>query len=106
ECSYCGFSMSNKIKRKTLNEDEIIRECSAIKAQGFEHLLLVTGEHQTKVGMEYFRRHLPAIRKNFSALMMEVQPLAEQEYAELKKLGLDAVMVYQETYHAASYHQN
>lgn len=106
ECSYCGFSMSNKIKRKTLNEDEIIRECSSIKAKGFEHLLLVTGEHQTKVGMEYFRRHLPAIRKNFSALMMEVQPLTEQEYVELKKLGLDAVMVYQETYHAASYHQH
>jgi len=106
ECSYCGFSMSNKIKRKTLNEEEIIRECSAIKAQGFEHLLLVTGEHQKKIGMEYFRRHLPAIRKNFSALMMEVQPLTEHEYAELKKLGLDAVMVYQETYHTASYHQH
>jgi 2-iminoacetate synthase len=22
----------------------------------FEHLLLVTGEHQTKVGMDYFRQ--------------------------------------------------
>ncbi|AWK14776.1 2-iminoacetate synthase ThiH [Candidatus Fukatsuia symbiotica] len=106
ECSYCGFSMSNKIKRKTLNEEEIIRECSAIKAQGFNHLLLVTGEHQTKVGMAYFRHHLPGIRQRFSSLMMEVQPLAEQEYAELKTLGLDGVMVYQETYHHASYHRH
>lgn len=106
DCTYCGFSMSNRIKRKTLDEEEIIRECEAIKALGFEHLLLVTGEHQTKVGMDYFRQHLPTIRSRFSSLMMEVQPLAEEEYAELKTLGLDAVMVYQETYHTATYHQH
>ena len=57
DCTYCGFSMSNRIKRKTLNETDIIRECAAIRELGFEHLLLVTGEHQAKVGMDYFRRH-------------------------------------------------
>lgn len=106
DCTYCGFSMSNRIKRKTLNSDEIEWECAAIKALGFEHLLLVTGEHQNKVGMAYFRRHLAQIRRHFSSLMMEVQPLAEEEYAELKTLGLDGVMVYQETYHAASYQRH
>lgn len=34
---------------------------------------------------------------------MEVQPLSQEEYAELKTLGLDGVMVYQETYHEATY---
>jgi 2-iminoacetate synthase len=106
DCTYCGFSMSNRIKRKTLDEDEIIRECETIKALGFEHILLVTGEHQAKVGMDYFRRHLPIIRSRFSSLMMEVQPLAEEEYAELKTLGLDGVMVYQETYHPSTYQQH
>lgn len=38
--------------------------------------------------------------------MMEVQPLAEDEYTELKALGLDGVMVYQETYHPATYQQH
>ncbi|MBS0850043.1 2-iminoacetate synthase ThiH [Citrobacter sp. JGM124] len=103
DCSYCGFSMSNKLKRKTLNAQEIAKECAAIREMGFEHLLLVTGEHQTKVGMNYFREHLPTIREQFSSLHMEVQPLAEHEYAELRQLGLDGVMVYQETYHQAVY---
>ncbi|TDX10129.1 tyrosine lyase ThiH [Buttiauxella sp. BIGb0552] len=103
DCTYCGFSMSNKLKRKTLDQQEIERECAAIRKLGFEHLLLVTGEHQTKVGMDYFRQHLPAIRRQFSSLQMEVQPLDEHEYAELKTLGLDGVMVYQETYHQAVY---
>ncbi|WP_435301909.1 2-iminoacetate synthase ThiH [Aeromonas bestiarum] len=103
DCSYCGFSMSNRLKRKTLNSDEIERECLAIKARGFDSVLLVTGEHESKVGMAYFREHLPQIRRHFSALAMEVQPLSQADYAELKTLGLDAVMVYQETYHAPSY---
>jgi len=103
DCTYCGFSMSNRIKRKTLDAEEIARECQAIRALGFEHLLLVTGEHQSKVGMDYFRRHLPAIRRQFASLQMEVQPLSQAEYAELKNLGLDGVMVYQETYHEAEY---
>ncbi|RJT18804.1 2-iminoacetate synthase ThiH [Buttiauxella izardii] len=106
DCTYCGFSMSNKLKRKTLDEQEIERECEAIRKLGFEHLLLVTGEHQTKVGMDYFRQHLPAIRRQFSSLQMEVQPLDEHEYAELKMLGLDGVMVYQETYHQGVYGQH
>ncbi|MTH48443.1 2-iminoacetate synthase ThiH [Intestinirhabdus alba] len=106
DCSYCGFSMSNRIKRKILDEAEIARECAAIRRLGFAHLLLVTGEHQGKVGMDYFRRHLPAIRRQFSSLQMEVQPLAEAEYAGLKALGLDGVMVYQETWHEAQYAQH
>lgn len=103
DCTYCGFSMSNRIRRKTLDEGEIARECAAIREMGFEHLLLVTGEHQGKVGMDYFRQHLPAIRRQFASLQMEVQPLSQEEYAELKTLGLDGVMVYQETYHEATY---
>ncbi len=103
ECTYCGFSMGNRIRRKTLDGLEISQECEAIRRLGFNQLLLVTGEHQTKVGMDYFRRHLPDIRRRFSSLMMEVQPLKEQEYHELRGLGLDGVLVYQETYHASAY---
>ncbi|WJV62839.1 2-iminoacetate synthase ThiH [Pectobacteriaceae bacterium CE70] len=106
DCTYCGFSMSNHLKRKTLNEEEILRECLAIKEMGFNHLLLVTGEHQRKVGMDYFRQVFPIIRPHFSSLMMEVQPLNQAEYAELKMLGLDGVMVYQETYHPSTYAQH
>lgn len=103
DCTYCGFSMSNRLKRKTLNSDEIERECLAIKARGFDSVLLVTGEHEHKVGLAYFREVMPIIRRHFSTVAMEVQPLSQDEYAELKTLGLDSVMVYQETYHAPTY---
>ncbi|MFH0259753.1 2-iminoacetate synthase ThiH [Vibrio mediterranei] len=102
-CTYCGFSMENRIKRKTLSEDEINAECNVIKSMGFDNILLVTGEHENKVGMKYFKQVLPAIKKHFSYLAMEVQPLDQNEYAELKHSGLDAVMVYQETYNRRTY---
>ncbi|VFP80817.1 2-iminoacetate synthase ThiH [Candidatus Erwinia haradaeae] len=102
-CTYCGFSMSNRIRRKILNEKEIVKECEAIRTQGINHFLLVTGEHRTKVGIDYFRRYIPLVRKYCSSLIMEVQPLLEKEYVELKKYGLDGALVYQETYHLPSY---
>ena len=102
ECTYCGFSMSNAIKRLTLNEAQIEREIAAIKQKGFDHILLVTGETK-KVSMPYFERMLPLFKPAFSQLSMEVQPLEMEEYAQLKELGLDGVLVYQETYRRSTY---
>ncbi|HHY0522712.1 TPA: 2-iminoacetate synthase ThiH [Vibrio parahaemolyticus] len=105
-CTYCGFSMENRIKRRTLNRDEVEAEIDAIKRMKFDSVLLVTGEHETKVGMKYFREMVPIIKQRFNYLAMEVQPMDQDEYAELKTLGLDAVMVYQETYHPKTYAQH
>ncbi|WMN87263.1 2-iminoacetate synthase ThiH [Vibrio parahaemolyticus] len=102
-CTYCGFSMENRIKRRTLNKEEVAAEIEAIKRMKFDSVLLVTGEHETKVGMKYFREMVPMVKQRFNYLAMEVQPLDQDEYAELKSLGLDAVMVYQETYHPSTY---
>jgi len=43
-CTYCGFSMDNKIKRKTLSNTEIVLEALALKDMGVNHVLLVSGE--------------------------------------------------------------
>ena len=103
ECDYCGFTMSNKIKRKILNADEIQQEIDIIKGWGFDSILLVSGEHESKVGVEYFAEVLPPIKQHFSHLALEVQPLATDEYQRLAHLGLDVVMLYQETYHSVTY---
>ena len=102
ECTYCGFSMSNAIKRLTLNESQIVKEVAAIKSKGFDHILLVTGE-TNKVSMPYFERMIPLIKPHFSQLSMEVQPLEMEEYKRLQGIGLDSVLVYQETYRRTTY---
>jgi 2-iminoacetate synthase len=102
-CTYCGFSFDNKIKRKTLNDQEVIAEVEVLKSMGFDHVLLVTGEANQTVGVPYLKRVIQLIRPYFSHISMEVQPLDETDYTELIAEGLNTVLVYQETYHEEDY---
>ena len=102
-CTYCGFSMANKIKRKTLTDAEILQEVAHVKSLGYDHVLLVTGEANRTVGTDYLKNAIALIRPYFSNISIEVQPLEQEEYEILKQEGLYAVLVYQETYHKATY---
>ncbi|QQX78420.1 2-iminoacetate synthase ThiH [Shewanella sp. KX20019] len=103
ECDYCGFTMSNKLKRKTLSEAELLKEISIIKQMGYDAILLVSGEHESKVGLPYFKQMLPLVKQHFSHVAIEVQPLDKGDYESLIEDGLDAVMLYQETYNPVTY---
>jgi len=103
ECVYCGFNCHNDIERIILDEEQILNEVEAIKSYGFEHILLVTGEAPSIAGMEYFERVIKLIKPYFALISMEVQPLEASEYIKLKKLGLNTVYIYQETYNKESY---
>jgi len=102
-CTYCGFSMTNKIPRRTLTETEVLKEVEYIKSKGYDHILLVTGEANRTVGVEYINNTLQLIRSHFSNITIEVQPLNQEEYEQLIDSGLYAVLVYQETYHRDEY---
>lgn len=104
-CTYCGFSLDNKVKRKTLTDAEILKEVAYIKAQGFNHILLVTGESNHTVHVPYFKNAIELIRSNFANISIEVQPLETEEYKELHEAGVYSVLVYQETYHKEVYKQ-
>lgn len=105
KCTYCGFSVLNKFKRVVLTLEEIEEELQAMNKMGYSNILLVSGENSHKAGMPYFEKVLPLTKKYAEYLQIEVQPLQTDEYARLKELGLDAVSVYQETYHANCYRQ-
>lgn len=103
KCVYCGFSVMNKFKRVVLNLSQIDEECQAISKMGYKNILLVSGESERRAGIDYFKQVLPVVKKYASYLQMEVQPLSVDDYVQLKELGLDAVSVYQETYHKEYY---
>jgi len=102
-CTYCGFSLDNKIRRKTLNPAEIEQEMAVIKEMGFNHILLVTGEANYTVNIHYFKKAVAQVKKHFANISIEVQPLSEEEYKELHELGVYSILVYQETYHRDVY---
>lgn len=102
-CTYCGFSMDLNLRRKTLTDEEIINEATILKQRGYEHILLVTGEAKKTVGVAYIKNALELLKKYFSQISIEVQPLDQDEYETLLQAGAYAVLVYQETYHKEVY---
>ena len=102
-CTYCGFSLTNKIPRRTLTNTEILKEVEFLKMKGYDHILLVTGEANKTVGVDYIDNAIGLIKTHFSNITIEVQPLDQDEYERLVNNGLYAVLVYQETYHRAEY---
>lgn len=106
ECSYCGFSRSNAVKRRLLSIDEALIEVAALRERGIHSVLLVTGEHARKAGATYLQDVTKALRPRVAQLMLESQPLLRDDYAVLRQQGIDGVMLYQETYDVDSYQRH
>ena len=102
-CTYCGFSVDNKLERLTLGHDQLMQEVEQIKSQGFKHILLVTGEANRKVGVDYLEQVLEWLRPHFASITMEVQALDQADYERLIRRGLNSVLIYQETYNSHTY---
>lgn len=101
-CTYCGFSFDNKLKRKTLTDDEILAEAKVLKSHGFDSILLVTGEDY-RVNTNYIINAIKLLKPIFAQISIEVQPLEYEDYTLLKNEGVYAILLYQETYNKETY---
>jgi 2-iminoacetate synthase len=101
-CTYCGFSAQNRLDRLILDDEAILAEATVLAGMGMQHILLLTGE-SPRVGLDYLVRALRLLRPRFASLSFEVQPLEVGDYLRLGQAGMNAVMVYQETYDPAAY---
>lgn len=98
-CKYCGFSADNHdLRRKTLNDDEILREAEHLHRQGFRHILLLTGEAPEAAGVGYLEHVVRLLTLKFSSLSIEVFPMSRPDYKRLVDAGVDGLTLYQETY--------
>ncbi len=97
-CTYCGFTMENKIERKTLGGSEMRAEAEHLSRRGFRHVLIVAGEQQKIVTPEYVASMVRETKGLFSSTSIELAPFRTQDYELLVRDGVDGLTVYQETY--------
>jgi len=102
-CIYCGFNKDNKIKRAKLTLEEIEKEAIEIAKTGLKHLLVLTGEADTEKDFIYLKDSIKLLSNYFPSISIEVFPMDTDKYIELKKLGVDGLTVYQETYNKELY---
>ncbi|MDO9679812.1 MAG: [FeFe] hydrogenase H-cluster radical SAM maturase HydG [Bacteroidales bacterium] len=108
-CQYCGFRSSlRKAVRRTLAEDELVKEVEQLEKEGHKRLILVYGEHprytpefiaetvktcyDVKVGNGEIRR-----------VNINAAPLSIEGFRTVKESGIGTFQVFQETYHKETY---
>lgn len=105
QCKYCSFSVENNFPRRRLTMEEIEEEAKAIIEMGIKHLIILTGESRIHSSVRYLCESVDVLKKYFSSLSIEVQPLQTEEYKELVQRGIDGLTVYQEVYNEEIYKQ-
>jgi 2-iminoacetate synthase len=107
DCTYCGYAVrsGNRERRVTLTAPEIHRECEALAAQGFQSVLLLTGEAPRAVPVDYIASGVAIAREYFPSVSTEVYSLDQADYARLCANGLEGVTIYMETYDRNTYAQ-
>ena len=110
ECLYCAFRATNKsIVRNSLTQQQIAHEVEILINKGHKRILLVAGESYPAQGFQYV---LDAVRTIYGVksdhgeirrVNVNVAPLDEQEFRELKAEGIGTYQIFQETYHREIY---
>lgn len=102
-CVYCGFASDRRQPRHCLTPAEIRAELAAIEREGFEEILLLTGERTPQADFAYLRDAVAEAARRFHLVTVEVFPMTTGEYSQLAAAGCTGVSIYQETYDPARY---
>ncbi|OEU70131.1 MAG: thiamine biosynthesis protein ThiH [Desulfuromonadales bacterium C00003093] len=102
-CKYCGFNADNHLPRKTLSLAEVEREARILRANGFRHMLLLTGEAPESAGIDYLEKAVKIVKTHCGSVSIEVFPMDTDGYRRMVAAGVDGLTVYQETYDADLY---
>jgi len=102
-CVYCGYASDRKQPRRKLPFDAVARELDALKREGFEEILLLTGERTPQADFEYVQACVRMASELFPQVQVEAFPMTVDEYRKLNLAGCVGVTLYQETYHPVVY---
>ena len=108
-CKYCGFRTSNtEAIRKTLNNNEIIKEVEALEDNGQKRLILVYGEHPN-YSPEYIAHTVKlvyGVKKGAGEIRrvnINAAPLDIEGFRIVGSAGIGTYQIFQETYHPEAY---
>ncbi len=108
-CQYCGFKVTNtKALRKTLSDEEIVREVEALEDNGQKRLILVYGEHP-EYSAEYIAHTVKLVysvkkgKGEIRRVNINAAPFDIQGFRIIGKAGIGTYQIFQETYHPEAY---
>lgn len=97
-CTYCGFASDREQPRYRLSEDQVRAEVQALKAMGFEDVLLLTGERSPEADFDYLKRCVEIASSMAHNVSVESFAMRDDEYSQLVSKGCNSITLYQEAY--------
>ena len=104
-CAYCGFASDRKQPRQRLDPERLDAELKALKKQGFDDVLLLTGERCPQADVDYLVECIHTAARQFHKVTVESFAMTTEEYGRLATAGCTGVTLYQETYDLDLYDQ-
>ena len=108
-CKYCGFRVSNtEAIRKTLGDEEIVRETEALEDNGQKRLILVYGEHP-EYDADFIAHTVKQVYKvkkgngEIRRVNINAAPLDIEGFKTVWEAGIGTYQIFQETYHPEAY---
>lgn len=108
-CQYCGFRVSNTSAiRKTLSDEEIVKEVEALEDNGQKRLILVYGEHPD-YSADYIAhtvRLVYGVKKGHGEIRrvnINAAPLEIEGFRKVSEAGIGTYQIFQETYNPEAY---
>ncbi|HOJ77592.1 MAG TPA: [FeFe] hydrogenase H-cluster radical SAM maturase HydG [Bacillota bacterium] len=108
-CVYCGYHAKSGIHRRRLTQAEIIKEVEALEDLGHKRIAVETGEDPENCPLDYVLESIKTIyqtrykRGNIRRINVNIAATTVDDYQKLKEAGIGTYILFQETYHRASY---
>ena len=109
ECKYCGLKCTNNIARRRLTQQEVREEVRALEAMGHKRLLLEAGEDDEHCPIDYILECIETIYNEkfengaIRRVNIDIAATTAENYKKLKEAGIGTYILFQETYHKATY---
>lgn len=108
-CLYCGYKKENQIPRRRLTIEEIQKEVTQLEKMGHKRLALEAGEDPSNCHIDYIVDAIKAIydtydeNGNIRRVNVNIAATTVDNYKKLKDAGIGTYILFQETYHRATY---
>ena len=98
-CPYCNFRLSNPIQRNKMSVNEAIIELEYLLKRGTNKILFLSGDIPLNVYKNEIIKYLKPFYSKINPSWIGVEAvLDENDYFELKEVGVNCVSIFQETY--------
>ena len=109
KCKYCGYKCDQDFNRRRLTMDEIRDEVAILEKMGHKRLALEAGEDPVNCSIDYVLECIKTIydmkleNGEIRRVNVNIAATTVEEYKKLKDAGIGTYILFQETYHKATY---